>query len=90
MDVSKRILNYCDALGISVNHLADISGVAQSTLQGIVSGSTSTTQLNTIEKLCDGLGITLEDFFREDDDLPAEAQKELNLFREYLKWKYTR
>ncbi|MDR7865183.1 MAG: helix-turn-helix transcriptional regulator [Sporomusaceae bacterium] len=88
MDIAKRILLYCDALNISVNHLADISGIAQSTLQSLVSGSTSTTQLSTIEKICDGLGITLEDFFRDSNDLPIEAQQELNLFKQYLKWKY--
>ena len=88
MDIAKRILSYCDALDISVNHLADISGVAQSTLQSVVSGTTSTIQLNTLEKICDGLGITLEDFVRDNHELPVEAQQELNLFKEYLKWKY--
>lgn len=88
MDISKRILYLCDAFGITVNHLADISGIAQSTLQGIVSGSTSSAQVSTIEKICEGLEITLEDFFREKDDLPIEACQELRLFKKYLMWKY--
>jgi len=89
MDLSKRILQLCDAFGISLNNLADRSGLTQSTLQNIVAGKSTTAQVNTIEKLCEGLGITLEDFFREDDDLPAPALQELKIFKDFLRWKYS-
>lgn len=88
MDVAKRILELCDAFGISLNNLADRSGLTQSTLYNIVAGKSSTAQVDTIEKICEGLDITLLDFFREDNDLPVEALQELKHFKEYLRWKY--
>jgi len=87
VDITKRIFYLCDALEISINRLADISGVPQSTLQNIVSKD-STATVRTIEKICDGLEIGIEDFFRENDDLPAPALQELKVFKDYLRWKY--
>ncbi|SEO82453.1 XRE family transcriptional regulator [Propionispora vibrioides] len=89
MNLSKRILYFCNTFRITVNNLADRSGLTQSTLQNIISGNSSTAQVNTIEKICEGLGITLEDFFRENNDLPAPALQELTLFKKYLEWKYS-
>lgn len=43
-----------------------ISGVAQSTVNNIVSGRNHSTTVSTIQKLCDGLGITICDFFKSD------------------------
>jgi len=61
--VKIRILELCDAHKISVNKLSTISGVTQSTVNNIVSGRNNSTTVSTIKKLCDGLDITLEDFF---------------------------
>lgn len=88
MDLSKRILYFCDAFGMSVNNLADRSGITQSTLHNIVSKANNAAQFNTIEKICEGLEISVEDFFRENDDFPALALQELKLFKDYLRWKY--
>lgn len=88
MDVKKRILQLCDALGISVNNLADRSGVAQSTIRNITLGTSTTATVRTIENICEGLEIDLEDFFRESDNFPAPALQELQLFKTYLRWKY--
>ena len=40
-----------------------ISGVTQSTINNIVSGRNRSTTIVTIKKLCDGLGISIVDFF---------------------------
>ena len=56
----------CDERNITVNKLATISGVTQSTLSNIIGGRNNSTTVSTIQKLCDGLGITIEDFFRSD------------------------
>lgn len=64
--VKERILQLCDERGLSVNRLCTISGVTQSTVNNIVSGRNNSTTVSTIKKLCDGLEISLEDFFASD------------------------
>ena len=61
--VRRRILELCAQRGITVNRLATISGITQSTLNTIVSGRNRSTTVSTVKKLCDGLEITLRDFF---------------------------
>ena len=64
--VKKRILDLCHERNISINKLSSISGVTQSTVNNIVSGRNNSTTVSTIQKLCDGLGITISDFFASD------------------------
>ncbi len=72
--VRKRILELCDENKITVNKLAIISGITQSTLNNIVSGRNNGTNVSTIKKICDGLNITIRDFFASSvfDDLEQE------------------
>ena len=58
-----RILELCRAHDITLNKLSTICGITQSTLNNIVSGRNSTTTVSTIQKICDGLEITILDFF---------------------------
>ncbi|MBO5270135.1 MAG: helix-turn-helix transcriptional regulator [Clostridia bacterium] len=60
----RRILELCEEHRISVNKLATLSGITQSTLNNIVSGRNNSTTVSTVKKLCDGLDITIEEFFR--------------------------
>lgn len=64
--VKLRILELCKMKKITVNKLATISGVTQSTLSNITSGRNNSTTISTIKKLCDGLEISIEDFFRSE------------------------
>ena len=61
--VSKRIIFYCKDRGITPNKLCTMSGVIQSTVNSIFSGRSKNPKLETIKNLCDGLGITLKEFF---------------------------
>lgn len=61
-----RILDLCKEYNITVNRLATISGITQSTLNNIVSCRNKSATLSTIKKLCDGLDITIQDFFAND------------------------
>ena len=61
--VRQRILDLCTQRGITVNRLATRSGVTQSTVNNIISGRNHSATVATIKKLCDGLDITLRDFF---------------------------
>ena len=63
MAVRERILELCQENRITVNKLATISGITQSTLNNIVSGRNNSATVATIKKICDGLNITIQDFF---------------------------
>ena len=52
-----------------------MSGVTQSTVNNIVSGRNRSATISIIKKLCDGLGITIEQFF--DSDLFRDLDQEL-------------
>ena len=64
--VRKRILQLCDERDISINKLSSLSGVTQSTVNNIVSVRNNSATVSTVKKLCDGLGITIEEFFHSD------------------------
>ena len=59
----ERILELCAQRDITVNKLAILSGVTQSTLNNIVSGRNHSVTVSTLKKLCDGLEISITDFF---------------------------
>ena len=61
--VGKRILEFCAQKNITPNKLCTMSGVIQSTVNSIFSGRSQNPKLETIQNLCDGLGIKLKDFF---------------------------
>ena len=71
-----RIYALCKESGISVNRLSTISGMTQSTVSDIANGITRNPGFITIKKLCDGLDITLGEFFstREFDELEQEIK----------------
>ena len=64
--VKERILELCSERNLTVNKLSTISGVTQSTVNNIVGGRNNSTTVSTLKKLCDGLGITITDFFTSD------------------------
>ncbi len=61
--VRLRILELCKMQGITVNKLATRSGVTQSTLSNITGGRNNSATISTIKKLCDGLEISILEFF---------------------------
>ena len=64
--VRERILELCADHGITVNKLATLSGITQSTLNNIVSGRNNSATVSTVKKICDGLEISIQDFFAAD------------------------
>lgn len=73
--VRARILELCAERKITINKLSTMSGVTQSTVNNIVSGRNNSATISTIKKLCDGLGITITDFF--DSDYFQDAEQEI-------------
>jgi transcriptional regulator with XRE-family HTH domain len=64
--VKERILELCKERNISINKLSGMSGITQSTLNNIVSGRNNSTTVSTIKKICDGLDISIEEFFHSE------------------------
>ena len=58
-----RIQDLCCERGITFNKLAIISGITQSTINNIMSGRNKSTTISTIKKICDGIDISVQDFF---------------------------
>lgn len=71
---SKKLLKICKERNLSINKLATISCLTQSTVQNIVEGNSNNPKLLTIVRICDGLGISLKEFF--DDDLFIDIDRE--------------
>lgn len=58
-----RIRGLCDERGITPNGLSNLAGVPQATVKSILNGESQNPGIVTIKKLCDGLEITLGEFF---------------------------
>ncbi len=71
-----RIQELCNERNITLNKLAIISGVTQSTLNNIVSGRNNSATVSTLKKLCDGLEISITEFFQNKifEDLEQEIK----------------
>ena len=63
MTVKNRIMNLCEQKKITINKLATESGVAPSTIKNILYGKSKNPGIVTITMLCDGLGVSLIEFF---------------------------
>ena len=74
--VKNRILQLCKERGITPNGLSIISAVPQATIKSILNGESQNPGTVTIKKLCDGLEITLGEFFStpEFDELEQEIK----------------
>ena len=58
-----RILQLCGQRNITINKLAAISALPPSSIKNILYGRSSDPRLLTIKKICDGLGISMAEFF---------------------------
>ena len=74
--VKNRILQLCGERNISVNKLATISALPPSSVKNILYGKSQNPKLLTIKLLCDGLGLTLGEYYStpELDALEQEIQ----------------
>ncbi|MBQ3573487.1 MAG: helix-turn-helix transcriptional regulator [Clostridia bacterium] len=65
--IVKRFNELCVERKIKINELANISGVTPSTAYSMMDKSRRDVSIRTIKKFCDGLDITLGEFFSTDD-----------------------
>ena len=74
--VKNRILQLCGERNISINKLSTICALSPSSIKNILYGKSQNPKLLTIKMICDGLEITLGEFFStpEFDQLEQEIQ----------------
>ncbi len=74
--VVQRFNEICNERNIKINELANLSGVTPSTAYSMMDKNRRDISINTIKKFCDGLDITLGEFFStaDFDNLEQEIQ----------------
>ncbi len=73
--VKLRLLQLCEEKGLTIHRLATESGVSPSTIKNILYGKSQNPGIITLKLLCDGMGITLPQFF--DHPLFADLEQEM-------------
>ncbi len=61
--IALRIIELCNEHNIAINGLANISGVSPSTVYSMLNEKSKNPGVISIKKLCDGLEISVKDFF---------------------------
>ena len=73
--VAQRILELCRERNLAVNALANISGVSPSTIYSMLNQKSQNPGVVSIKKICDGLEITVREFF--DRPIFDETEQEI-------------
>ncbi len=73
--VAERILELCKEKGITINGIANLSALPPSTVKSIIYGVSKNPGIVTIKMICDGLDISLPDFF--DSDFFYDLEQEI-------------
>lgn len=61
--VAKRIIEICNEKEITVNELANLSGISPSTIYSMLNTKSKNPGVVSIQKICDGAEITIRYFF---------------------------
>lgn len=65
--VRNRILQLCEARNMSINRLATVCALPPSSIKNILYGKSQNPKLLTVKMICDGLDITLGEFFSTEE-----------------------
>lgn len=73
---ARRIQALCLEHDIAVNALANMAGISPSTIYSMLNHKSKNPGIVSIQKLCDGLGISVRDFFNDPlfENLEQEIQ----------------
>ena len=74
--VKNRILQICDEKDLTINALATAAGLPPSSIKNILYGKSKNPKIATIKIICDGVNMSLKDFFdlAEFDNLDQEIE----------------
>lgn len=59
--IIKRLTEICENRHVTVNKLATLSGITQSTMQDLMTGKTKNPKLKTLHKIAVGLSMTVSE-----------------------------
>lgn len=62
-EIRNRIFTLCGERGIAINKLANIAGMSTGSLKHIIYGKSQNPKILTLKVVCDGLNMTLGEFF---------------------------
>lgn len=65
--IRDRILHLCAERNITINKLATLSALPPSSIKNILYGKSKDPKILTIKKICDGLDLSLSDFFNSSE-----------------------
>ena len=65
-EVVKRLLEFLKLKNLTMEKLARLSDVPPSTVKSIFNGTSKNTGIVTLKLLCDGMGISITEFFDTD------------------------
>lgn len=80
--IAKRIKELCDKKHMTLYALSQKTGISESSFSNIMNRG-STPNFFTLDRICDGLGLTLAQFFTQGDekpDLTLEQKKILEIW----------
>ena len=72
--VKNRLLRLLEEKDMSIHKLAIESAVAPSTIKNILYGKSKNPGIATLKMLCDGFGITINEFFNTKDFSELEQE----------------
>ena len=84
MDINKKIEKMRFQRGWSIYELAQEAGITQSTLTSMIKRG-NPPKIDTLECICEAFGITLAQFFLEDEKVEILSSKEKELLTAYRK-----
>ncbi len=85
MDIIERIKELRDARGWSTNRLALEAELTQSTVSALLNKENALPSLDTLSRLCDAFGMTLAQFFLEEELSELVTAQEKILIEQYRK-----
>ncbi len=85
MDIIEKIKHLRDERGWSTNQLALEAELTQSTVSTLLTKPNALPSLDTLMRLCGAFGISLAQFFAEDEDCELVSTQEKALIEQFRK-----
>ena len=82
MDINKKIMDMCFQRGWTLYTLSLEAGITQSTLQSMMNRGNAP-KIETLQAICEAFGITLSQFFLENEQVEILSENEVELVESF-------